>query len=74
MPPKVTYFVADKDKGLICQISIEAEIILFCVYVKFWIILLRIYSNDFLQFFNAVFFYRSSGTRRNLIFSSQIKM
>ena len=38
MPFEVNYVAADADKSLICRIFIEAEMILFCVYVEFHII------------------------------------
>ena len=43
----VNCFAADKGKSLICRAFIEAEMILNCVYAGFYIILLKIFSNDF---------------------------
>ena len=39
---KVKYFAADKDKSLICWVFIKADIVFFCVYVKFHIIYFQI--------------------------------
>ena len=56
------YFTTDRDKSLICRVSIKAEMTL-CMFAELCIISIRICSNDFYtvlpcnSFFIKVFFY-----------------
>ena len=47
----VNNFTAGKGKSFICRVFREAEMILYSLYVEFHVILLRIFSKDFLHSF-----------------------
>ena len=48
---KVNNFTAGKGKSFLCRVFREAEMILYSLYVEFHVILLRIFSKDFLHSF-----------------------